>query len=81
MSLNGNGPARLSAYADPQLASIPYMEKVATGLKYGHISIPPFPNQPRATSIFVEEAQLAILGRKAAQQAMDDAVARVKPLL
>ncbi len=40
-----------------------------------------FDEQARAHDIFIEETQAAVLGRKPAQQAMDDATARVKPLL
>ncbi len=81
MALNGNGPARLSAYADPRLASVPYMAFQARALQNGHITVPAFQNEAKAIDIFVEACQSVMLGRSSAQQAMDDAVARVRPLL
>jgi multiple sugar transport system substrate-binding protein len=81
MALNGNGPARLSAYSDPALASLPYLNFQGRALANGHITVPPFPNYAKAIDIFVEESQAVLLGRKAAQAAMNDAVARVTPLM
>jgi multiple sugar transport system substrate-binding protein len=81
MALNGNGPARLSAYADPRLAGVPYMPFQARALQHGHITVPAFQNEAKAIDIFVEACQTVMLGRKSAQQAMDDAVARVRPLI
>lgn len=82
MALNGNGPTRISTYADQKLiAAMPYAADEAAALKASRIHLPAFDEQARAHDIFVEEAHAAILGRKPPQQAMDDAVARVKPLL
>lgn len=82
MALNGNGPTRISTYADEKLkAAMPYAADEAAALKASRIHLPAFDEQARAHDIFVEETQAAVLGRKPAQQAMDDAVARVKPLL
>ena len=82
MALNGNGPTRISTYADEKLkAAMPYAADEAAALKASRIHLPAFDEQARAHDIFVEETQAAVLGRKPPQQAMDDAVARVKPLL
>ena len=82
MALNGNGPTRISAYADEKLkAALPYAADEAAALKAARIHLPAFDEQARAHDIFIEETQAAVLGRKAPQQAMDDATARVKPLL
>jgi multiple sugar transport system substrate-binding protein len=82
MALNGNGPTRISAYADGKLkAALPYADDEAAALRAARIHLPAFDEQARAHDIFVEETQAAVLGRKAPQQAMDDATVRVKPLL
>ncbi|TCR63966.1 extracellular solute-binding protein [Bosea sp. BK604] len=82
MALNGNGPTRISTYADPALiAAMPYAADEAAALKASRIHLPAFDEQARAHDIFIEETQAAVLGIKPVQQAMDDAVRRVKPLL
>jgi multiple sugar transport system substrate-binding protein len=82
MALNGNGPTRVSTYSDPALmAAMPYAADEAAALKASRIHLPAFDEQARAHDIFIEETQAAVLGIKPAQQAMDDAVKRVKPLL
>lgn len=82
MALNGNGPTRVSTYADEKLkAAMPYAADEAAALKASRIHLPAFDEQARAHDIFLEETQAAILGIKPAQAAMDDAVKRVKPLL
>lgn len=82
MALNGNGPVRISTYSDEKLkAAMPYAADEAAALKASRIHLPAFDEQARAHDIFIEETQAAVLGIKPAQQAMDDAVKRVKPLL
>lgn len=82
MALNGNGPVRISTYADDKLkAAMPYAADEAAALRASRIHLPAFDEQARAHDIFIEETQAAVLGIKPAQQAMDDAVKRVKPLL
>ncbi|MGO4736262.1 ABC transporter substrate-binding protein [Bosea sp. 2KB_26] len=82
MALNGNGPVRISTYADPALiAAMPYAADEAAALKASRIHLPAFDEQARAHDIFIEETQAAVLGIKPPQQAMDDAVKRVRPLL
>lgn len=82
MALNGNGPVRISTYADAALkAAMPYAADEAAALKASRIHLPAFDEQARAHDIFIEETQAAVLGIKPPQQAMDDAVKRVRPLL
>lgn len=82
MALNGNGPVRISTYDDPKLkAAMPYAADEAAALKASRIHLPAFDEQSRAHDIFIEETQAAVLGLKAPQAAMDDAVRRVRPLL
>ncbi len=81
MALNGNGPTRLSAYSDPRMAPLGYMGAMGQALKYGHITVPSFPNGVRVNDIFVEAAQSVVLGRKPAEDAMHDAVARAGRLV
>ena len=82
MALNGNGPTRISTYEDAGLkAAMPYAASEAAALSAARIHLPAFDEQARAHDIFVEESQAAVLGIKPSQQAMDDAVRRVRPLL
>jgi multiple sugar transport system substrate-binding protein len=82
MALNGNGPTRVSTYAEEKLkAAMSYAADEAAALKASRIHLPAFDEQARAHDILLEETQAAVLGIKPPQQAMDDAVKRVKPLL
>ncbi|WP_376088881.1 ABC transporter substrate-binding protein [Roseomonas sp. CCTCC AB2023176] len=79
---NGNGPIRLSTYADPAFAA----ENAVAALEAGALSrarppFPAFPEASRAEAIFVEEVQSAVLGRKAPDAAVADTIARVRPLM
>lgn len=81
MALNGNGPTRVSTYADAKLTSLlPYAADEAQALKAARIHLPAFDEQTRAHDIFVEETQAAIIGTKPADKAMAEAATRVKPL-
>jgi multiple sugar transport system substrate-binding protein len=81
-ALNGNGPVRNSTYTQPAFAQrIPYAQDEARVLRVARVPLPAFDNSAKAGDIFVEEIQSAVLGRKAPQQAMDDVVRRVQPLL
>jgi multiple sugar transport system substrate-binding protein len=81
-ALNGNGPVRASTYADPAFSGkIPYAAAEAATLKVARVPLPAFDNAAKAGDIFVEELQAAVLGRKPAQQAMDEVAKRVQPLL
>jgi multiple sugar transport system substrate-binding protein len=80
-ALNGNGPPRISTIKDPRAANIPYMEYFAKGLQYGRVHVPHIVNAVRINDLFVQASQAAILGREPIKKAMDDAVARAKPLV
>jgi multiple sugar transport system substrate-binding protein len=82
MALNGNGPTRVSTYAEPQFQSrIDWAAAEAAALAKARIPLPAFDEQARAHDIFVEESQAALLGMKPAERAMADAAARVAPLV
>lgn len=79
---NGNGPVRVSAYADATFASEnPVAAVEARALAHARVPLPAFPEAARAQTVFVEEVQLAVLGRKAPKDAVASIVERVKPLL
>lgn len=82
MAKNGNGPVRVSTYADQSFAaSSPVAAVEAAVLKNARGAFPPFPEAARAQSIFLEEVQLAVLGRKEVKEAVASIATRVKPLL
>ncbi len=82
MALNGNGPPRISTYAEPKLKAMsPYSADEAKALAAARIHLPAFDEQARAHDIFVEESQAAMIGLKPADAAMASAAARVAPLL
>ncbi len=82
MARNGNGPVRVSTYADPDFAAAsPVAGEEATALATARGAFPPFPEGARAQQIFLEEVQLAVLGRKAPADAVAAMVERITPLL
>lgn len=82
MAINGNGPVRVSTYADAAFAGKnPVAAVEASVLKNARGAFPPFPEAARAQSIFLEEVQLAVLGRKPVKEAVASIGSRVKPLL
>ncbi|TQF81288.1 extracellular solute-binding protein [Elioraea sp. Yellowstone] len=81
-ALNGNGPVRNSTYDDPRIrARVPFAEAERAVLKVARVPMPAFDQAARAADLFKEEAEAAVLGMKTPQQAMDDLVRRVRPLL
>jgi multiple sugar transport system substrate-binding protein len=81
-TLNGNGPVRPSAYNDARVQELlPYAAAEKTALASARLITPSFPNAPQAMSVLMEEVGLALLGRKEPQAAMNDAKARVVPLI
>ncbi len=79
---NGNGPVRISTYQEPSFAaSAPTAAIEAQALAGARVPLPAFPDAARAQSIFVEEVQLAVLGRKTPREAVAATAERVKPLL
>ncbi len=81
MAKNGNGPVRLSTYAEASMSANPVAAVEAAVLKNARGAFPPFPEAARAQSIFLEEVQLAVLGRKEVKEAVASIATRVKPLL
>jgi len=82
MAINGNGPVRVSSYADAGLkAKNPLAEVEAKVLATARGAFPPFPEAARAQSTFLEEVQLAVLGRKPVKDAVSAIIERVKPMM
>lgn len=82
MALNGNGPVRVSSYADEALIKKnPVAEVEAKVLADARGAFPPFPEAARAQATMLEEVQLAVLGRKPVKDAVAAIVERVKPLM
>lgn len=81
-ALNGNGPVRPSAYADPKLqAMISYAAAEAAALETARLVIPGFAGAGKAMDMFIEEMGNVLLGAKEPQAAMSDLKGRVQPLL
>jgi multiple sugar transport system substrate-binding protein len=79
---NGNGSVRLSTYADAGFAKDnPVAAVEAQALSRARVPFPAFAEASRAEAIFVEEVQSAVLGRKDPARAVEDSIARIKPLL
>jgi len=81
-AINGNGPCRASTYADPRYkAALPYADAEGAVLKIARPPLPGWDNAARAEDVFKEELELALLGSKTPQAAMDAVARRVAPLL
>ena len=79
---NGNGPVRLSTYNDPAFAAAQPLAAVEQkALENARVPLPAFAEAARAQSIFVEEVQLSVLGRKTPKEAVAAIIARVRPLV
>ncbi|MBA4220799.1 MAG: transcriptional antiterminator [Methylobacterium sp.] len=82
MAINGNGPVRVSSYADARLkAKNPLAAVEAKVLATARGAFPPFPEAARAQATFLEEVQLAVLGRKPVKGAVSAIIERVKPMM
>lgn len=82
MALNGNGPVRVSTYADEKLKAGNLLAAVeAKVLATARGAFPPFPEAARAQATFLEEVQLAVLGRKPVKDAVSAIIERVKPMI
>lgn len=81
-ALNGNGPVRASTYDSAEMKSkLPYADEEKAVLLVGRVPLPPFDNAAKASDIFVEELQAAVLGMKSPEDAMASVQKRVTPLL
>jgi multiple sugar transport system substrate-binding protein len=79
---NGNGPVRVSTYADAGYAAAqPLAKTEAAVLAKARPAFPAFPEAVRAQATFLEEVQLAVLGRKSPQEAVSAIRERIGPLL
>jgi multiple sugar transport system substrate-binding protein len=82
MARNGNGPVRVSTYSEPSFAeSQPQAKAEAAALAKARPAFPAFPNAVRSQATFLEEVQLAVLGRKTPKEAVAAIIERVKPLM
>ncbi|MGB3386349.1 MAG: extracellular solute-binding protein [Pseudaminobacter sp.] len=82
MAINGNGPVRVSTYAEPALAEKNSLASVEAGvLANARGAFPPFPEAARAQSTMLEEVQLAVLGRKPVKDAVASMIERIKPMM
>lgn len=82
MAINGNGPIRVSTYANAALkAKNPLAAVEAKVLATARGAFPPFPEAARAQATFLEEVQLAVLGRKPVKDAVSAIIERVKPMM
>jgi multiple sugar transport system substrate-binding protein len=81
-ALNGNGPIRASAYADPRLAaSVPYAAIEARALPYARPPIPSFDRAQEAADIMMQTVQATVIGRMTPAEGVADLKRRVAPLL
>lgn len=81
-AMNGNGPCRASAYADPRYrAALPYADAEGAVLKIARPPLPGWDNAARAEDMFKEELELALLGSKTPQAAMESVARRLAPML
>lgn len=79
---NGNGPVRVSTYNEPTFAADqPVAAVEAQALARARVPLPAFPEAARAQAIFLEEVQLAVLGRKPVREAVASITSRVTPLM
>lgn len=82
MALNGNGPVRPAAYEDKRLAEkLPYTKEEALAIRNALVLPSSFNGSLEAITIFKEESQAAVLGRKSAEQAAAAMQQRIEPLV
>ncbi len=81
-ALNGNGPVRASTYSEEAFsANIPFAAAEQRVLSVARLPVPPFDNAARASDIFVELSQAAVLGQMTPEEAMNEAQRRIEPLV
>jgi ABC-type glycerol-3-phosphate transport system substrate-binding protein len=86
--MQGTDVARTSVYSNPQYLEFwqkqgfpKYPDVLQKVLKYGRPPIPGMDNFSQVAQIIGTKAEEAILGKKTAQQAMDEAAELLKPLM
>jgi multiple sugar transport system substrate-binding protein len=81
-ALNGNGPTRSSTYLDKAYQDkVSYWETEQKVLKVARVPLPGFKDAQKAADLYSEYSQMAIIGVKPVQEAMDELVKLVTPLL
>jgi multiple sugar transport system substrate-binding protein len=81
-AINGNGPVRTSAYADPRLVErVPYAPMEARALKGARVPMPAFDKAAEAKDVFVEEMQAALLGFQTPEISGRNMQRRIQPML
>ena len=82
MAINGNGPVRVSTYQDEALKAKNALAAIeAKVLANARGAFPPFPDAARAQATFLEEVQLAVLGRKSTKDAVSAMIDKIKPMM
>jgi multiple sugar transport system substrate-binding protein len=81
-ALNGNGPIRASAYADPRfIAMTPYAATEARVLPYARPPMPAFDRTQEAIDMLIQDGQAVAIGRLSPAEAVADLKRRIAPLL
>ncbi len=81
-ALNGNGPTRAAAYADPRIVERnPAAAAEAEAVAVARIAFPGFEDTARAQEILSEEADTMLLNRQTAEEAAANTQRRIGELL
>ncbi|MCP8938569.1 extracellular solute-binding protein [Alsobacter sp. SYSU M60028] len=81
-AVNGNGPVRGSAYADPRLIQmVPYAALEAKAIKAARVPMPAFNKAAEAKDVFIEEMQAAMLGLQEPEVSAKNMQKRIQPML
>ncbi|MCE9659727.1 MAG: extracellular solute-binding protein [Burkholderiales bacterium] len=82
IALNGNGPVRPAAYDDERLKKqLAYTVEESKAIKHALVVPSGFNASLEALTIFKEESQAAVLGRKTPEQAAAAMQSRIEPLV
>ena len=82
IALNGNGPVRPAAYDDERLKKqLAYTVEESKAIQHALVVPSGFNASLEALTIFKEESQAAVLGRKTAEQAAASMQSRIEPLV
>lgn len=82
MALNGNGPTRVSTYADQRFVSLlPYATIEARVLPHARPPIPSFDRAQEAADMLMQDGQAVAIGRMSPAEAVADLKRRIAPLL
>ena len=82
VALNGNGPVRPAAYSDDRLVkTLPYTKEESKAIGMATLVPSNFDASLQAITIFREESQAAVLGRKTPEEAASSMQKRIEPLV